>query len=273
MTTLHDRLSDLADEASSDPLPGDLWATGRRLHRRHRAGTALVVAIVVGLLTGITGLSWSRSHVDVEPASEVGRLGFPDRFYWPSEDLPTTTDTGPIGPLSALLSGIQKPVGISGTGEYAILDLPGWSQGNQFDARGESPELSADGTRVAYWSSGRSTGDPVDRGVDPYTGVSVYDTVTGEVDTYPVETAHGLMPADLVWAGDDVWFQIWQYDAPRADGSSSCHPGRDGRVGSRGRQPDDVGPAPSGSRAVLVQLVGGRCGDPGRPGCAAVVPS
>jgi hypothetical protein len=79
------------------------------------------------------------------------------------------------------------------------------------------PVLSADGGRVAYWSTGRSTDESVDE--RPLAGVSVYDTVTGEVVTYDVETAHGLSPQSLAWAGDDVWFQVWQYDAPRGDDS------------------------------------------------------
>ena len=105
MTTLHDRLSDLADEASSDPLPGDLWATGRRLHRRHRAGhrarrrdrgrspgryrRAELVEVARRRRTGVRG----------------GATRLPDRFYWPTGPAHNGTDTGPIGPLSALLSG------------------------------------------------------------------------------------------------------------------------------------------------------------------------
>src|SRR5688572_17021851 len=122
MSTLHDRLSDLADEAPTGPPPRDLWESGRRLHRRRRLGTAVVVATSVALIGGLAGLSWSRSDVDVQPAGPHTELGIPDRFYLPSERLPGTDDTGPIGPLSVVLSGYERLVGVSGTGEYAYLD-------------------------------------------------------------------------------------------------------------------------------------------------------
>ena len=218
MTTLHGRLSDLAEESSradaAEPDSGDLWSRGVRRHRRQQLGSGVVVGVVVALIAGIVGLSWSRSDVDVQPASEVGHLGLPDHFYFPPERLPSTEDTGPIGPLSALMSGLEEPVGISATGEYARLDLPRASGAGDDPAM---PVLSADGGRVAYWSTGRSSDEPVDAW--PLAGVSVYDTVTGETVTYDVETAHGLNPNGMAWAGDNLWFQVWQYDAPRGDGS------------------------------------------------------
>lgn len=217
MTTLHYRLSELADEAQGDGAPGDLWSRGLRLHRRQQLGSGIVVATVVVLLAGILGLSWMRSDVDVQPASEVGRLGLPDRFYFPPMRVPSTEDTGPIGPLSAIMEGLEKPVGISATGQYGLLELPHQADLTDYSAPGP-PVLSADGTRLAYWSTGGSTDDAVDK--HPVVGVSVYDTVTGDVVEYRVETVHGLNPEDIVWAGDDVWFQVWQYDAPTGDGSS-----------------------------------------------------
>ena len=133
MTTLHDRLSDLADEAPGSAPPSDLWATGRRLHRRRRAGTAVVVAAALVALAGLGGLGWSRSHDTVRPAGTDTPLGMPDQIWSASEHLPGTDDTGPIGPLVAVVPTVRDSwtgnrsnglLGISATGEYAFLDLP-----------------------------------------------------------------------------------------------------------------------------------------------------
>jgi hypothetical protein len=220
MTTLHDRLSDLADEAPISAAPPGTWSAGRRLQRRQRLGTGLVVATVVALLSGLVGFSWAQSDVDVQPASPTQELGLPDRFYPVSERLPGTDDTGPIGPLSATLTGYERLVGISGTGEYAYLDLPAWPTFDSVDFPAEAA-LSADGTQLAYWSTGRPSGEPVSDVGDPVVAVRVYDTVTGDTVMYAVPTEHGLSPEDLVWAGDRLWFEVWQYDGPEVDGGRS----------------------------------------------------
>ncbi len=224
MSTLHDRLSDLADAAPTGAptgaAPGDLWVSGRRLDRRRRLGTAVAVATAAALVGGLAGLSWSRSDVDVQPAGPRTELGFPDRFYLPSERLPGTDDTGPIGPLSALLSGHERPIGISATGEYAFLDLPTRAD-RTFVGDVGGPAINADGTKVAYWREGRPSGEPLGDGYDSIVGVNVYDTVSGDVVTFPVPTEHGLQDQALVWAGDTLWFEVWQNDAPRDDGSAS----------------------------------------------------
>jgi hypothetical protein len=218
MTTLRERLSDLADEAPSSLAPGPMWATGRRRHRKQQVGTAVVVTTVVVLLAGLTGLSWSRAHVDVQPATPETQLGLPDHFYVPSERLPGTDEVGPIGPLSAVVHGLERLTAVSGTGEYAFLDLPGWRPMDEDDVSAQA-SLSADGTRLAYWGSGEPSGEPIyDHAI---VSVRVYDTVNGDVKTYDVPTEHGVQPETLRWAGDTLWFEIWQYDAPEGDGSRS----------------------------------------------------
>jgi hypothetical protein len=261
MSTLHDRLSDLADEAPTGPPPRDLWESGRRLHRRRRLGTAVVVATSVALIGGLAGLSWSRSDVDVQPAGPHTELGIPDRFYLPSERLPGTDDTGPIGPLSVVLSGYERLVGVSGTGEYAYLDLPAWPKFGGLDVPGDIA-LSPDGTKLAYWSSGRSSGAPIDKEADPVVAVRVYDTVSGDVATYAVPTEHGLSPQDLTWTEDTLWFEIWQYDTPEYDGSRGSrleqtvawNPRTDEHASWDGRPPDFPFVSATSWRDALVTL-------------------
>lgn len=231
MTTLHDRLADLADEQDGGGLPPTgLWEQGRRLHRRRRAGTAAIVATAVVLLAGVVGLDRSRSSVDVEPAGPATELGLPDRLYLPDPHLAGTDDTGPIGPLSVVTAGVRKDwsgdqtsasVGISGTGEYAFLDLPGAAALDGFRQDGNLA-LSADGTKLAYWLSGEPAGaygGPPE--LEAYVGLAVYDTVTGEVWRRPIETEHGLSPMTMRWAGDTLWFEVWQYYPPQEEGAPS----------------------------------------------------
>ena len=260
MTTLHERLSDLADEAPPGAPSADLWSTGRRLHRRRRLGSGAVVATVVALVVGLAGLRWQRADVDVQPAGPEAELGMPDRVYLPSERLPGTDDVGPIGPLSAVMSGMERLTGISGTGEYAYLDLPGWRRaGEEIDVSAEA-SLSDDGTRLAYFGSGRTSGEPIYD--NPLVSVRVYDTVSGEVATYQVPTEHGLQPELLLWADDLLWFEIWQYDAPQGDGGRSAslvqtvawNPTTDERTSWDGR-PENVPPFPSSTwRDALVTV-------------------
>jgi hypothetical protein len=217
MTTLHDRLTDLADHA--DEVRGgapasDLWSTGRRVHRRRRVGTIAVTTVAVAVLAGLGGVTWSRGAVDVEPAAPTTELGMPDRLYAPSEHLPGTDDSGPIGPLSVVVTAENgRALGISATGEYAYLDVPRWS--SMLTSGPVDPAISADGRLMAYWRTGTPTGDPGGLPEDvPTAGVSVYDTVTGEVWDYPVATEHGLQPQELLWVGDRIWFEVYQLDPP-----------------------------------------------------------
>lgn len=227
MTTLHDRLGDLADEAPTNAEPDGLWATGRRLHRRQRAGTAVVLVTVAALLGGLAGLSWSQGRVQVEPAGLDTELGMPDQIWLADGHLPGTDETGPIGPLVAVVPNVREQwigdasnglVGISATGEYAFLDLPRRAE-PAYDAG--RPALSADGRYLAYWLAGRPSGEPGDLDGDPVVGVGVYDTVTGVDFEYTVETEHGLGPENLVWADGLLWFDVWQVVEPRDDGFAS----------------------------------------------------
>lgn len=202
MTTLHDRLADLADEApASLPTPG-LWDRGRRYHRRRRTGTLAVLGVAVLALVLLGGTTWHRSAPPVEPAT--GSVGLPDRVWTPSPWLPSTARPGRLVAVTGAERGSwtgTSPgvVGISATtGEYAFLDLPG----AELDVS-ESPVLSPDGRHVAYWLTGETAGTP-NTASGPVTGVAVLDTGTGDVSRQWIRTAHGLSPDFLAWADSDT---------------------------------------------------------------------
>jgi len=202
MTTLHDRLTELADEAPAGGPAPELWDRGRRLHRRRRAGTVVIVA-VAALLLGILGTtSWLRERQQPAPAGASEGLRLPDEFFVPGEFTDGTDDAGELGPLTAVLRAPRHGdrtglVGIGGSsGIYRFLDLPGWVQD-------DNVALSTDGSRVAYWYGARSGGLTAPR-ID---GLAVYDTTTGTIARDPIESDHGLMSQPLVLVGDEVWFE------------------------------------------------------------------
>lgn len=250
-TNLHDRLSDLAEDApTAYPPAGDLWQRGRRYGRRRAAATAGAVLLCVGLLAFACGTAWrTLDPTEPQPADSDAPTYLPDRFYEPSPWLRGTADEGPIGPLIALIPAERKTwttttdgyVGVSATtGEYRFLDLP--------DASGTpDPALSPDGRHVAYWLGGDPQRKPhtYNGQAAPTTvGYAVYDTVTGEVvSAERFATEHGLAVDTLLWADDKtvgLTFGHWlggdadeddTEDAQMAASSSNRHEFRVLRLG------------------------------------------
>lgn len=208
MTTLHDRLADLADLADTAPgaLPDpDLWGRGRRYGRRRRMGTAVVVVATLALLGVVVGASELRSRSTVQPASPTSTPALPTRLVHPSVWLEGTDDAGPLGPLAfAMRAGrggwtgtSDGVVGVSATtGEYRFLDLPDLVPDDEI-------ALAPDGRHLAYWYTGETRRSPnSDSG--PVIGLAVYDTTTGEVVRQHVPSDHGLMVNDRpVWVDRD----------------------------------------------------------------------
>ena len=141
----------------------------------------------------------------IEPAAPGTDPALPARFWEPSPWLPGN-DGEPTGPLAGLMETERKRflssgdgvVGVSATtGEYRFLDLPD-------DAHdvGAGHALSPDGTKVAYWLTGETTGTPQTSGGQslPVVGIGVWDAETGDVTRHEVETEHGLAPHELLWA-------------------------------------------------------------------------
>ncbi|GAW52575.1 MULTISPECIES: hypothetical protein [unclassified Nocardioides] len=201
MTTLHDRLADLAAEAPTGGPTPDLWSRGRRYQRRRRA--AVLVAAVVVLVVGVVGVVL-RPVVQDEPAPVTPTDGFrlPNRFYEPSPRTPTTHDAGPLGPMVAVMGSEGGLVGVSAsTGAYRRLDLPGWSDADE-PLGSSDVSLSADGLRLGYWYVEDGT----------VRGAAVYDAVTDEVMRHDVESDHGVMPDGMTWVGDRLWFSAPLFD-------------------------------------------------------------
>ena len=252
MSTLHERLGDLAGSAPVPPPDPDLWDRARRYHRRRRVGTAAVAAACVLAVVALVGLdSWQRNP-SVEPAAPGTDPALPARFWEPSPWLPGN-DGEPTGPLAALmetqrnsfLSSGDGVVGVSATtGEYRFLDLP-----DDAHEVGAGHALSPDGTKVAYWLTGETSGTPQTSGGQslPVVGIGVWDAETGEVTRHERETEHGLAPYDLLWADPTrlvVRWGQWRVgdDAPARDQGGSFD-----RVGLRvGQFGDPRGPVASG---------------------------
>jgi hypothetical protein len=208
-TDLGTRLQELAGDTVMTPgRPEELWQRGRSWQRRRLSGVALIVAVTVLLLGSLSGLAWQRAELPTGPASNNGGPMLPDRIFEPSPWLPGTAEAGPLGQVVALMetdrggwTGTTRGVlGISAaTGEYRFLDLPGAALETV-----EPPALSPDGTRVAYWLTGKTSGTPNTRGGGPVVGVGVYDTRTEEVSKELLPTEHGLWAEDLMWADNET---------------------------------------------------------------------
>jgi hypothetical protein len=218
MTTLRDRLADLAEEARYPPDAPDLWDRGQRYGRRRRAGVAAVaLAVVVTIASGVLSLApWQE--VSVQPASGESGLRLPDRIHRPSPWTPGTGDTGPVGPLVAVVeteraswTGYGSGVaGVTPRGEYVFLDLD--------DQTGDAVGLSADGRWLAYWYTDPDRPELSDGSDEPAAaGVAVLDTVTGETVREPLGGDWGVSTSILIWAGSVLWVPEWQNDEPERD--------------------------------------------------------
>ncbi|WP_372735611.1 hypothetical protein [Nocardioides sp.] len=199
MTSLHERLADLAEDARPGAPTQDVWERGRRWHRRRQTGSLAIVAAMFLACVGLGWQAWDRSatHDAVLPAGS--RAALPDRVWTPSPTLPGTDSVGPLGRVAIVVMAERagwfgselRPLAISAeSGNYAFLDLPRW---------GTDAALSPDGGHVAYWRAGTPSGSPPAEG-EAITGFAVYDTATGEVRGQEVPTVHGLTPDRLVWA-------------------------------------------------------------------------
>ena len=164
-TNLHDRLADLAEAAPSPTAGGDLWGRGRALGRRRTAVTVGSALACLVLLVS-TGFSWASLAPPQWAPATGGELEFPDRFFEPSPWLDGTDEAGPIGPLVAVIPAKRRDwstttngvVGVSATtGEYRFLDLAG-ARTNPREPT--DVELSPQGGHVAYWITGKTSGQP-----------------------------------------------------------------------------------------------------------------
>ncbi|MDN4163073.1 hypothetical protein [Nocardioides abyssi] len=255
MTTLHDRLADLAADADAhadvrEPVHV-LWDRGRRYHRLRRGGTAAIVVAALAVVGGVVGTAELRA--DTTPAPAGSPVGVPERIFAPSPYLEGTEDGGSLGRLAVLLSTTrsgmwgseQGYVGVSAaTGEYRFLDLP--------DAAPDpGAVLSPDGSVVAYWTSGptQDTPNTID-GEPPVTGVALYHPDTGDVVRHDIATEHGLgIETDLDWvATDTLLVRFTQYAG--GEGDSEMDRSTSGAAPTLLWDVDEPDPRPAESREV-----------------------
>jgi hypothetical protein len=278
-TDLRDRLADLAARAPVGVPAPDVWQRGRRRQVRRTAAGVAVGAVITMILSTVGAQTWSwteRRTADPVDAPGPG-LVLPDHVYTPGPWLEGTRDAGPIGPLVAILGGPRphwtgwkyKPgngiAGISTSGVYRYLDLPGWTgESESFGA--SEVVLSPDGRYVAYWASGPTTGKPVATESGEVTGaVAVYDTVTGDTDQHPISSVRGLAPAGIAWAGNVVRMAFGVYLPPvfesdsvgsRLAGYAQWDSG--GRTWSLATQPKDLLDLPSAPQGAGHFVFAGR---------------
>lgn len=258
-TDVVDRLERLAAQAPVSAVdPDALWAHGRR-RQRVRTGAAAAAIVVVGLLGTAT------TPVLVERAQPVGpsstdRMVLPDVVREPGgwepafPAAPGRLSAVGFGQRSGLWSSRPAWWGVSATtGESRFLDLPGDAQAP------DTPALSADGTRLAYWVTGEVSGEPLtmsgpsDSDVEPVVGVAVLDLRTGEREAWTLASEHGLGTSGLAWSGDVL---VWSAGAVRREGATAVSAAARTRTWdlSTGEQhvsrswitPQPIGDAPSG---------------------------
>ncbi|MBC9731920.1 hypothetical protein [Nocardioides marmotae] len=210
MSTLHDRLAELADSAERTPgaPAAALWERGVRRARLRRAASVAAVAAVVAVVAG--GLTVRTEPPAPLPADvPFEQLHLPEHVRPPG----TWSDAGrPTGPLAALGLDLRtRPEGLFGErqglevfgvsavdGRAGWIDLPGVS----VDARALVGwyALSPDGRWIG-WT--RHEGPERPDGSGPQVGWSVLDTTTGEVRDLADPAARRVADAtDLAFSGD-----------------------------------------------------------------------
>ena len=201
-TQLPERLRALADEAPGALSAADPWQVGRR-RQRTRVATSLALAgalVLAVVLVGFGDRQSRRPDPAAPPATNAGPMAIPDRFFTPSPWLPSTSQPGPSGrdviprgepaPVSSVArrtaSSAWPPDRRPTTSSTCLDRLPG-----------SQVLLAPDGLHLAYMDGGT-----VSEARDSYApgGVAVLDLDSGHVDTFLIDTQHGINNAGLVWA-------------------------------------------------------------------------
>jgi hypothetical protein len=154
MDTLHDRLAELADDAPTGGGPAaELWARGKRTHRRRVAAVAAVLLVFAAVGTAVGARLADGDDPRSGPATGSVRIALP--IAYPAGELPDLGDTP--GPLAAIWldphpgAGVPEVVGlVAATGTFGTLPID--VSFNLDDAFDTGIALSADGRRIAYTS-------------------------------------------------------------------------------------------------------------------------
>lgn len=223
MTTLHDRLEDLAAAApAGGGAAGDLWDRGVRRARVRRVGAVGAVVAAVALVAGVTAVGLRGQETPPEPAD----VPFEDRHLPTVVNAPGTwsDEEGPDGPLAAVgIAPRTRPLGptderwglqlfgvsaVDGRSEW--IDLPGVDE-HEGDVVG-SFAVSPDGQWLA-WTRHRSTGRDDEQGA--LVGWAVMDTATREVRDLADPAGRVLREtgAELAFSGESRFLLV--SSAPR----------------------------------------------------------
>lgn len=228
---LHDELARIGDAAPrvapSPDLAPDLWRRGRRARTRDRLVAAgAVLALVLGLGGIATATMGGPGELlPVAPTSEDP--GVPSTLYAVPGHLQKQDNdhrfTGPLSPTLAVgrgavafVTGAGLPVVVDAeTGQYHLLDLPGWRGGDVLvsmvlDPSGsQSLAISPDGRRLAWaWAEpgGRTDTETI------ASGVRVLDLESGDIRTVAITgpgrstpTGQGFLVRTLAWSPDSRW--------------------------------------------------------------------
>jgi hypothetical protein len=271
MTTLHDRLNELADDVSASVATGDLdadlWKRGKRLQRRRQVASASFAAVLVLAIGSLATVVVDATSGPELPAADAdATLALPDELYLASPWANGTEETGPIGPLAALVGAERRTfwgdstlgvTGVTPTGDYAFLDLESRAETYDVDP---GVKLSADGERVAYLLTGETDEEANTFQGDPVVGLAVLDTVTGTTTEQRIPTDHGLEVDDFTWIGDTLVMRYSQYLTFEEGSSTSTRPvllrwnlktGAADAGLPRSSYPDLFESAPAGDRVVV----------------------
>jgi hypothetical protein len=159
MDMLHERLAELAEDAPTRGVPpAELWARGRRTHRIRAAAVGATLLVVGAVGTGIgvriADVDGNRSY-----PSTAGPVGITLPIEYPvGEELPDLGDTP--GPLAAIWlsprvgGGAPEAVGlVAATGTFGTLPIDDLWNDDPAEPNDMVVALSADGRRIAYFSS------------------------------------------------------------------------------------------------------------------------
>jgi hypothetical protein len=228
---LHDELARIGDAAPrvapSPDLAPDLWRRGRRARTRDRLVAAgAVLALVLGLGGLTTAVMGGPAELlPASPASDDP--GVPSMLYAvPGHVQKQDNDqrfTGPLTPTSelgpgalAFVTGDGVPVLVDAeSGEYHLLDLPGWRGGDVLvgmliDASDSQPlAISPDGRQLAWaWAEPGGRTDTATIA----TGVRVLDLESGDMRTAVITSpgratlsGQGVLVRTLAWSPDSRW--------------------------------------------------------------------
>ncbi|SDD00153.1 hypothetical protein [Nocardioides lianchengensis] len=190
MSTLHDRLADLADTAPEGGPEPELWDRGRRYGRRRRVEAAAAWCLVVVAVAAGALMLGPRHPAGPDPV-DLGRTerNLPRTVHAPSGWAPGSDEVGPPGPLAAIAVGMRKwrdgltgmrtapsVFGVSAVdGSARWIDLPFLTTPEARLGLGPgSLTLSPDGTRIGYTRFVAGSDGEV-----AVAGWAVYDNTTG----------------------------------------------------------------------------------------------